>query len=156
MSHLGLQSNFTYIESSATPPPAFIDANGDGTPDDFGTIYRFGVNDLLGQSKYILNVVGIYQDDKWEARLAYNWRSENLTSYRDYITGDPIYNSDVGFLDGSLKYNINRQVQISLNASNLLDTKNKAEAQVNANGARVDRFSFLNDRRFVFSVRYQH
>ncbi len=156
MSHLGLQSNFTYIESSATPPPPFIDANGDGTPDDFGTIYRFGVNDLLGQSKYILNVVGIYQDDKWEARLAYNWRSENLTSYRDYITGDPIYNSDVGFLDGSLKYNINRQVQISLNASNLLDTKNKAEAQINANGDRVDRFSFLNDRRFVFSVRYQH
>ncbi len=156
MSHLGLQANFTYIESSATPPPAYIDANGDGTPDDFGTIYRFGVNDLLGQSKYLLNVVGIYQDDKWEARLAYNWRSENLVSYRDYITGDPIYYSDSGFLDGSLKYNINRQVQISLNASNLLDTKNKAEAQIDASGRRVDRFSFLNDRRFVFSVRYQH
>lgn len=156
MSHLGLQTNFTYIDSSATPPPAYIDANGDGVPDDFGTIYRFGVDDLLGQSKYIFNVVGIYQDSKWEGRLAYNWRSENLTSYRDYITGDPIYNSDVGFLDGSIKYNVNRQFQVSLNASNLLDTKNKAEAQVNKNGDRVGRFSFLNDRRFVLSLRYQY
>ncbi len=156
MSHLGLQTNFTFIDSNATPPPAYIDTNGDGTPDDFGTIYRFGVNDLLGQSKYIFNVVGIYQDDKFEARLAYNWRSEHLATYRDYITGDPIYLSDVGFLDGSIKYNINRQVQISLNASNLLDTKSKAEAMVNVNNQRVDRFSFLNDRRFVFSVRYQH
>lgn len=155
-SHLGLQSNFTYIEASATPPPAFIDANGDGTADDFGTIYRFGVKDLLGQSKYIFNIVGIYQDSRWEARAAYNWRSENLTTYRDYITGDPIYLSDVGFLDASLKYKVNRQLQVSLNGSNLLDTKNKATAQVNANGQRVDRFSFMNDRRFVLSVQYQY
>ena len=155
-SHLGLQTNFTYIDASATPPPAFIDANADGVADDFNTIYRFGVKNLLGQSKYIFNIVGIYQDAKWEARAAYNWRSENLTTYRDYITGDPVFLSDVGFLDASLKYNFNNSLQVSLNASNLLDTKNKATAQVNANGDRVDRFSFLNDRRFVFNVRYQY
>ncbi|CAL4869478.1 Vitamin B12 transporter BtuB (plasmid) [Asticcacaulis sp. MM231] len=155
-SHLGLQSNFTFVDASAEPPPPYVDANGDGVPDDFGTIYRFGVKDLLGQSKYIFNIVGIYQDKKWEGRVAYNWRSENLTSYRDYITGDPIYLGDVGFLDASLKYNVNRNLQISLNASNILDTKNKAYAQVNADGQRVDRFSFLNDRRFVLDIRYQY
>ena len=144
------------FRSSATPPPAFIDANNDGVADDFNTIYRFGVKNLLGQSKYIFNIVGIYQDAKWEARAAYNWRSENLTTYRDYITGDPVFLSDVGFLDASLKYNVNNSLQVSLNASNVLDTKNKATAQVNANGDRVDRFSFLNDRRFVFNVRYQY
>ncbi|ESQ89416.1 TonB-denpendent receptor [Asticcacaulis sp. AC460] len=156
MSHLGMQANFTYIDASAAPPPPYTDADGDGTPDAFGTIYRFGVNNLLGQSKYIVNLVGIYQDDKWEGRLAYNWRDENLTTYRDYITGGPIFNSAVGFLDGSIKYEINDKFQVSLNASNLLDTKNKAEAQISADGQRVDRFSFLNDRRFVFSVRYQY
>ena len=155
-SHLGLQANFTYIDASATPPPAFVDADGNGVPDDFGTIYRFGVKNLLGQSKYIYNIVGIYQDSKWEGRVAYNWRSENLTTYRDYITGDPVFLSDVGFLDASIKYNVNRNLQIALNASNLLDTKNKATAQVNANGDRVDRFSFLNDRRFVLDIRYQY
>ncbi|EGF90010.1 tonB-dependent receptor family protein [Asticcacaulis biprosthecium C19] len=156
MSHLGMQANFTYIDASAAPPPPFVDADGDGTPDSYATIYRFGVNNLLGQSKYILNVVGIYQDDKWEGRLAYNWRDENLTTYRDYITGGPIFNSAVGFLDGSIKYDVNQKLQVSLNASNLLDTKNKAEAQISADGQRVDRFSFLNDRRFVLSVRYQY
>jgi TonB-dependent receptor len=156
LSHLGLQTNFTYIESSATPPPPYTDANGDGVPDDPQTIYRFGVKNLLGQSKYIFNIVGIYQDQKWEGRVAYNWRSENLTTYHDYITGDPVFLSDVGFLDASLKYNVNRQWQVSLNASNLLDTKSKATAQIDAKGTRVDRFSFINDRRFVFDVRYQY
>jgi TonB-dependent receptor len=155
-SHLGLQTNFTYIESSATPPPPSVDSNGDGVPDDPQTIYRFGVKNLLGQSKYIFNLVGIYQDSKWEGRLAYNWRSENLTTYHDYITGDPVYLSDVGFLDGSIKYNVNRNWQVSLNASNLLDTKSKATAQIDTKGTRVDRFSFLNDRRFVLDVRYQY
>ncbi|ESQ74730.1 TonB-dependent receptor [Asticcacaulis sp. AC402] len=156
LSHLGMQANFSYIDASAAPPPPFVDADGDGAADAFGTIYRFGVNNLLGQSKYIVNLVGIYQDDKWEGRLAYNWRDENLTTYRDYITGGPIFNSAVGFLDGSIKYDVNDKLQVALNASNLLDTKNKAEAQISADGQRVDRFSFLNDRRFVFSVRYQY
>ncbi|MGZ3305839.1 MAG: TonB-dependent receptor domain-containing protein, partial [Asticcacaulis sp.] len=156
LSHLGLQSNFTYIDANASPPPPYVDSNGDGVPDDPQTIYRFGVKNLLGQSKYILNIVGIYQDSKWEGRLAYNWRSENLTTYHDYITGDPVFLSDVGFLDGSIKYNINRNLQVSLNASNLLDTKNKATAQIDSKGTRVDRFSFLNDRRFVFDIRYQY
>jgi TonB-dependent receptor len=155
-SHLGLQANFTYIDASATPPPAYIDADGNGVPDDFGTIYRFGVKNLLGQSKYIYNIVGIYQDSKWEGRIAYNWRSENLLTYRDYITGDPVFNSDNGQVDASLKYNVNRNLQIALNASNLTDTKNKATAQINADGTRVDRFSFLNDRRFVLDIRYQY
>ena len=156
LSHLGLQSNFTYIDASAAPPPPFVDSNADGIPDDPQTIFRMGVKNLLGQSKYILNVVGIYQDSKWEARLAYNWRSENLLTYHDYITGDPVYNSAEGFLDGSIKYNVNHNVQVSLNASNLLDTKSKATAQIDAKGDRVDRFSFINDRRFVFDVRYQY
>jgi TonB-dependent receptor len=156
LSHLGLQTNFTYIDSNATPPPPYTDSNGDGVPDDPQTIYRFGVNNLLGQSKYIFNIVGIYQDKRWEGRIAYNWRSEYLDTYHDYITGDPVFISDVGFLDASLKYNINRQWQVSLNASNLLDTKNKATAQIDAKGTRVDRFSFINDRRFVFDLRYQY
>ncbi len=156
LSHLGLQTNFTYIESEASPPPPFTDSNADGSPDDPQTIYRFGVKNLLGQSKYIFNIVGIYQDSKWEGRVAYNWRSENLTTYHDYITGDPVYLSDVGFLDGSIKYNVNRNWQVSLNASNLLDTKSKATAQIDTKGTRVDRFSFLNDRRFVLDIRYQY
>ena len=156
LSHLGLQTNFTYIDASASPPPPSVDSNADGLPDDPQTIYRFGVKNLLGQSKYIFNLVAIYQDTKWEARAAYNWRSENLTTYHDYITGDPVFLSDVGFLDGSIKYNVNRNWQVSLNASNLLDTKNKATAQIDTKGTRVDRFSFLNDRRFVFDVRYQY
>ena len=67
-------------------------------------MFRFGVSDMLGQSKHIANAVAIYQSEKFEARVAYNWRSRYLTTYRDWVTGNPIYNSAAGFLDASVKY----------------------------------------------------
>ena len=74
-----------------------MDANGDGVPDDVTPAFRFGVRDLLGQSEHIANLIGIYQDDKMEFRLAYNWRSEYLTTYRDWVSGNPIYVAANGF-----------------------------------------------------------
>jgi len=45
-------------------------------------------------------------------RLAYNWRSEYLSSYRDFVTGNPIYQQPTGYLDGSIKYNFNENFQV--------------------------------------------
>ena len=99
LSHLGLQANYTNIQASADPPGMGVDANDDGVPEDVTQAFRFGVRDLLGQSEHIANLVGIYQDEKMEFRLAYNWRSEYLTTYRDWVTGNPIYADGGGFLD---------------------------------------------------------
>ena len=110
---------------------------------------------MLGQSKHIANAVGIYQDDKLEMRLAYNWRSEYLTTYRDWVTGHPVYNSAAGFLDASIKYKLFDQVQLRASIANVLDTKSKAKTQIDAQGQMYDRFSFLNDRRIVVGVLFQ-
>jgi outer membrane receptor protein involved in Fe transport len=155
MSHLGLQANYTNIQASADPPGKGVDANGDGIPDDLTTSFRFGVTDLLGQSEHIGNVVGIYQDDKFEVRLAYNWRSEYLTSYRDWVTGNPIYVDAGGFLDASVRYDFNDHLQVRASMSNVLDTKEKAYMQLNDQGQTAPRFAFLNDRRVVLGLRYQ-
>ncbi len=155
MSHLGLQANYTNIQASADPPGHGVDANGDGIPDDLTTSFRFGVRDLLGQSEHIANVVGIYQDDRFEVRLAYNWRSEYLTSYRDWVTGNPIYVDAGGFLDASFRYDFNDNLQVRASVSNVLDTKEKAYMQLNDQGQTAPRFAFLNDRRVVLGLRYQ-
>jgi iron complex outermembrane receptor protein len=155
MSHLGVQTNYTNIQASGEPPGMGVDANGDGVPDDLTTSFRFGVRDLLGQSEHIANLVGIYQDDKMEIRLAYNWRSEYLTSYRDWVTGNPIYTDKNGFLDASFRYDFNEHLQVRASIANVLDQKEKAFMLLNEQGQTAPRFAFLNDRRMVLGVRYQ-
>ncbi len=154
--NLGVQANYTYIDSEATPLPEFQDGDGDGVADSFESTFRFGIDRLLGLSEHTYNLVGIYQDDRLEARLAYNWRSDYVGSYRDFITGNPIFQEDSGFLDASLKYDLTDQVQLRFQAANLLDTKSKATQQVDASGQRYDRSSFINDRRFEFGIRWQY
>ena len=155
LSHLGVQANYTNIQASAEPPGMGVDANGDGVPDDLTTSYRFGVSDLLGQSEHIANLVGIYQDQKMEIRLAYNWRTEYLTSYRDWVTGNPIYTDTGGFLDASFRYDFNEHLQFRASVANVLDKKEKAFMLLNTEGQTAPRFGFLNDRRMVLGVRYQ-
>ncbi|HEY6125769.1 MAG TPA: TonB-dependent receptor [Steroidobacteraceae bacterium] len=155
MSHLGVQANYTNIQADADPPGMGVDANDDGVPEDVTQAFRFGVRDLLGQSEHIANLVGIYQDEKMEFRLAYNWRSEYLTTYRDWVSGNPIYNAPSGILDGSFRYDFNEHFQVSASMSNILDKKEKANMMLNETGQMAPRFAFLNDRRFVLGMRYQ-
>jgi iron complex outermembrane receptor protein len=152
LSNLGVQANYTYIDASAQPPSNGVDSDGDGIPDDVTQTFRWGVDDMLGQSKHIANAVGIYQDDNLEFRLAYNWRSSNLATYRDWVTGHPVYISAAGFLDASIKYRVNEHVQFRASIANILDTKSKAKVQIDQAGQMYDRFSFLNDRRIVVGV----
>ncbi len=155
LSNLGLQANYTYVDAETNAPAPVADADGDGTPDSFERIYRYGVNNFLGLSEHSANIIGIYQDDKLEMRLAYNWRSEYLSSYRDFITGNPIFQEDRGYLDGSLKYDFNDNLQFRLQVANILDTKAKATQQIDETGQRFARTSFVGDRRIRFGLRYQ-
>ncbi len=154
LSNLGVQANYTYIDAEAAPPPEVVDADGDGTPDSFERNFRYGVDNFLGLSEHAANVIGIYQDDRMEARLAYNWRSEYLSSYRDFVTGNPIFQTDRGYLDGSFKFDVNDALQFRLQVANILDTKAKAEQQIDADGQRFGRTSFVGDRRVKFGLRY--
>jgi iron complex outermembrane recepter protein len=155
MSNLGMQANYTNIQASADPPGMGVDSSGDGIPDDLTQSFRFGVRDLLGQSEHIANLVGIYQNERMELRLAYNWRSEYLTTYRDWVTGNPIYVDTGGFLDASFRYDFNSSLQVRLSVANILDRKEKAFMLLNETGQTAPRFAFLNDRRIVMGLRYQ-
>ncbi len=148
LSHLGSQANFTVIDAGLDTPANAAGACG-------GPPCRFNVRYLFGQSKYIMNVVAIYQDDHIEARLAYDWRSKYLVSLRDYMTGNPIFNSPSGNLDGSFKYNFDDHLQFRASFENILDTKTKAKMLINGSNQYLDRYSVLNDRRYILGVRYQ-
>ena len=154
LGNFGVQANYTYIDAEANPPAGIVDANNDGAPDSFERIFRFGVDNFLGLSEDAVNLIGIYQDDNLEMRLAYNWRSEYLGSYRDFVTGNPIFQQATGTLDGSIKYDINDNFQIRAQVANITDEKSNSEQQIDANGQRFGRTSFLGDRRIKIGARY--
>ena len=154
--NLGLQANYTFLDSSSDAPQAFTDEDGDGQPDDFERIFRFGVDDILGLSKHAANIIGIYEDEKLEMRLAYNWRSDYLSAYRDFVSGNPIFQEDRGYLDGSIKYDLTDNFQVRFQIANILDTEAKATQQIDAAGQRLGRTNFVGDRRIRFGIRYAY
>ncbi len=154
-SNLGIQANYTFVDASATPPPQFLDADDDGVPDSADTTFRFGLDNLLGQSEHTGNLIGIYQDDALEVRLIYNYRSEYLNSYRDFVTGNPVFQKPTGFLDASVRYHFTDHLTANFLIANITDEKNQSETQVDEAGTRYQRSSFLNDRRVQVGLSYK-
>ena len=173
LSNVGLQANYTYIDAKTNGFPQnfdspnfntgvgdgvldanIVDADGDGEADNSERIYRYGVNDFLGTSKHTANVVGIYQDDEFEFRLAYNYRSEYLTTYSDFVTANPLFVQGRGTLDGSAKWDVTDALQFRFQVSDILGTKTELEQQVDFSGQTYRRASIKGDRRIKFGLRY--
>lgn len=148
---LGVQFNYTYIDEQGSPngnlSPDAPAGDADVQPPAFEGL------PLEGLSKDNLNAVVYYEKYGWNARLAYNWRSEFLLTTRDVITGLPIYNEDNGFLDGSVFYDIDENWKVGLQMSNLLDEETVTSMQINQQGDQRTRGVFVSDRRFSFIVR---
>ena len=142
MSGLGLQANYTYVDQDAIP---------NGGTRSVGAVQRdearFNPTDLENLSKHTVNLVGLYENDKVEARIAYNWRSDFLLTTTDVITRLPVYNESTGQVDASLKYQVNDMFQIGLQGVNLLSEVTETTIQIDDAGQRVRRALFENDRR---------
>lgn len=151
--NLGLQANYTYIDATTNAPEPNV--NPEDPNFDFERTFRFGIEDFLGLSEHSANIIGIYQDEKLEMRLAYNWRSEYLSSYRDFVTGNPIYQQATGYLDGSIKYDFTENFQLRAQIANITNERANAEQVIDASGQRFGRTSFIGDRRIKIGARYQ-
>ena len=99
LENFGLDVNYTYAPS---------DANDLG-PD--GSKLPFPDN---SENQY--NVVAWYQDDAWQARIAYNHRSERYTGSQ---AGVPAYQDSIGYLDAQVTYMINDDISVYINGSNI-------------------------------------
>jgi TonB-dependent receptor len=100
----GVQANYTYVHSGLKYDNA---SQGE----------QFA---LVGLSNSA-NLVGIYEDAKWSARLAYNWRGEFLASTFDAAGPNPIYTEPFGQLDISVSYNITPKLTASFEGINVTD-----------------------------------
>ncbi|HSW06002.1 TonB-dependent receptor [Aquabacterium sp.] len=127
MSGLGLQANYTYVDSE-TPNSAL----GARVP-------------LQNLSRHSANLIGMYERGPWSARLAYNWRDRFLVGIAN-VTGVgamPIYTAAYGWLDASLRYRVNDTLSFAIEGANLLRTRRNAYFEVPTR----PQSAWLNDRQ---------
>lgn len=96
----GVAANYTYADAKA---PA--------------TSYQDELNLFTLSSKHSANLVGYYETDRYSARLAYSWRSKYMVRENGWY-GNRMHD-DIGSLDLSLGWNINKNVRLSFEALNL-------------------------------------
>ncbi|MDL5365923.1 TonB-dependent receptor [Xanthomonas sp. NCPPB 2654] len=138
LSGFGLQTNYTYVDSEA-PSPTATDTNGQAL-----TV------PLQGLSKNSYNLILSYELSRFQARVAYNWRSDWLVTTAGNGTGNlPVYNKGFGQLDASVRYNIDDVWSVSVDGVNLLDTRNESYLGVES---RYRDF-VINDRRYGLTLR---
>ncbi|MGV1681693.1 TonB-dependent receptor [Sphingopyxis sp. NJF-3] len=138
LSGLGVQANYTYVDSSVQNPFA--------TPGS--TIPTLVPLEKL--SKHSYNLVGLYEKGPISARVAWSWRDKYLdTTVGSGANGQPQIQAPYASLDASISYNLNDNIAISIDAVNLNNRMNKTYI-----GRETEPLQYtLNDRRFGFSIR---
>ncbi len=142
----GVQVNVTYLDAKTQQN------NGAG-----GLSYQPITDQLNGVSKWNANVVGIYERYGASVRLAYNDRS----SYRatQQFRGDDIYTETArpaGRLDLSLSYNINDDLSIFGDWTNITREQFRQDASSARNGApRADFIRYLRDDESTVSLGFR-
>ncbi|MEO7379251.1 MAG: TonB-dependent receptor [Sphingomicrobium sp.] len=106
LSGFGAQANLTYVNGTFTDP---------------GTAGTLRIPQV---SKYSYNLVAIYEKYGFSARLAYNWRSSFVDTYNIASAAPPTVNvAPLAFLDFSASYNLNKNITVTVDATNLLDRR---------------------------------
>jgi iron complex outermembrane receptor protein len=110
---------------------------------------------MLGASKWTYNLRGYYEDDKFSASLAWNWRSEYAYFFQGNGTNTPgngaRYFASAGSLSASLGYRITRDLSVHLDANNL---NNEIRYTYHVNESAPAAF-YENGRQYFATLRWK-
>ncbi|MDR6533280.1 TonB-dependent receptor [Caulobacter rhizosphaerae] len=146
LSGLGLQANFTYVDSNGGKNTA---VNLNESAQVAGAADQ--TLPLEGLSKTSYNVTLLYEKYGVSARLAYNWRERYLLTTSAANIQRPVWSEDYGQLDGSVLYSLTPQYKIGIQATNILN----ARTYLDVGGANLaPRYSWTDtDRRVAVLLR---
>ncbi len=148
-SGFGVQANATFMDGEAESPP---DADGNTE-----------MQPLANVSDESYNFILLYEKDKFNARLAYNWRSDYFLSFN--AAGDQPGNSvvvtETDSLDAAVNYDFNDNLTFFAEATNLTDSvyndyfgggpqSNEVEENL------YPRDTFARERTYSVGVRFRY
>lgn len=158
---LGIQANATYVKNKGVANTSL------GTPTAPSNSQVGAANSALdpgtleGLSKWTYNLVGMYEKGPISARIAYNWRSKYLVTAVDCCVYLPVWQKSAGFLDASIRFRLTDAIELSLEGSNLLNTKTVLMQQITDKNSPEHKIIlapnawFQNDRTFIVGVRWK-
>ena len=144
--NFGIQANVTYI-----------DAKGDLAPFLAATL-----NDeqqpFPGVSKWAYNIIGLFEQDKFSARLAYNYRSK-FVNYYSLEPLDPTAHAVIekgrGQLDFSASYTPVENITVAFDVVNIFGNPLQRYRQYNDLGDSYARQILYLERTFSLGVRFR-
>lgn len=119
----GYVFNYTYADSSVTFPSAL------GLDDNLG---------LPGLSKNSFNAIVYFENYRFSARLAYNWREKFVRSVNE--AGFTRFTDSSGQLDGSVSVSVTENIDLTFQAVNITDTKRRDFSDIQSRPRNVDVF----------------
>lgn len=104
LSNLGVDTNYTYSPSESGD----VGLDGEKLP-------------FFNNSRDQFNLIGWYQDDKLQIRVAYNYRSERLQNIASLVDNSkiPIFAEATNFIDVNATYDVTDRVSLYFNGSNV-------------------------------------
>jgi len=137
LANTGIEANYTYSDNDS----GSVDLEGNSFP-------------LNSNSEHQANLVLWYQGDKLSSRVAYNWRSDIFQGQVGLNTNEAAislgnWSEPAGYLDASINYDINDNVAVYLQGTNLTETNYRNYAQFK------DQFRSLSvqERRVALGIR---
>ena len=121
----------------------FTNADTSQQRDPVGTA---GSGIVVGASDHALNLTGYYENERFDARLSYNYRSEYLNEAAYF--GSEIWTDAYGQLDFSASFDISEFAELTFDAINMLDENIN---QFHLDPSRPSKL-YDNDRRILVGV----
>ena len=132
-SGFGVSSNFTKVSSG-------LKFDNSKVGEQFALV---GVSDSA-------NLVGFYENDKWSARAAYNWRGEFLASLFDGAGANPLYTEAYGQIDMNVSYKWDSRLTLQAEVINLNDGIQRLHGRNPTQAVYVTQ----TGPRYMFGLRY--
>jgi len=150
----GVNANYTYVSSSGVRQTTLSATDPDVAAGRTSTVDTSKLP-LQGLSKNSFNITPFYQKGMFEARLAYNWRSEFLLTPRDVIVPfQPILQEAYGSLDGSVFLSFTSHLKLGLQVANITNSVTKTRAVIADDLTTAPRGFYTDDRRYSMGLRW--
>lgn len=145
-SGLGLQANFTYVDSQGGANPVT-------NVNDSNVVTNAAATNLPleGLSDKVFNLAVMYEKYGVSGRIAYNWRSAYLMTTSAANANMPVWMDDYGQLEASVFYNINSKLKIGLQGTNL--TNGRITTKIGYPGSIANYSWVEQDRRLAVVLR---
>ncbi|WP_435275902.1 TonB-dependent receptor [Psychrobium sp. nBUS_13] len=115
-SGFGLQANYTTVNGDIS-----FDNNGDPSVTQFALV---GLSDTA-------NIVGIYEQGDFQARIAYNWRDKFLSTQAQYIN-EPSYTEAYAQIDFNASYQVTEELSVFFEGINLTGEDTRSHGRTKA------------------------